>query len=96
MSDLKTEEETAAFLDALLTNTEKLMLAKRLAMVVLITEGVRETDIVNSLKTTYATVEKMKLMLDKSMSGYQIGLKKLKEKENWQRLKEALLKIARE
>jgi len=93
MADLQKEEEVAAFLDSLLTNTEKLMLAKRLAMVVLILEGVSDSKIVESLKTTHATVEKMKLMLDKTMGGYQVGLKKLRTRENWRKLKSALLSL---
>ncbi|GAG17297.1 unnamed protein product [marine sediment metagenome] len=92
MADLKTDEGAAAFLNSLLTNTEKLMLAKRLAMVVLIKEGISDSKIVETLKTTHATVEKMKLMLDKTMGGYQIGLKKLEKRENWRKFKEILLK----
>ena len=96
VTDLKTEEETASFLDSLLTNTEKLLLAKRLAMVILIKEGVSETQIVETLKTTYATVEKMKLMLDKKMGGYQIGLGKLEQRSDWKKLKKNLLELAGE
>lgn len=93
IADLKTKEEAASFLNSLLTNTEKIMLAKRLAIVILLTEGVSETEICNSLKTTYATVEKIRLMLDKKISGYQVGLKKLKKKEDWQKLKKVLIEL---
>ena len=94
IADLKTEEETAAFLDSLMTNTEKLMLAKRLAMVVLLTERIPDSEIVKTLKTTHSTVEKMKLMLDKRIGGYQIGLKKLEQRPDWKKLKKNLLKLA--
>ena len=93
ITDLQTEEETAHFLDSLLTNTEKLLLAKRLAMVILIKEGASETQIVETLKTTYATVEKMKLMLDKKIGGYQIGLEKLEQRPDWKKLRKNLLEL---
>lgn len=94
MADLETEGEVAAFLSSLLTRTEELMLAKRLAMVVLLLEDVPESKITETLKTTYATVEKMRLMLDRKLPGYQIGVKKLKKRENWQKLKKSLLELA--
>lgn len=94
MADLETEGEVAAFLNSLLTRTEELMLAKRLAAVVLLLEDVPESKITETLKTTYATVEKMRWMLDRKLSGYQIGLKKLKQRKNWRELKKNLLELA--
>ena len=93
MADLETEGEVAAFLNSLLTRTEEVMLAKRLAMVVLLLENVPESKITETLKTTYATVEKMRLMLDRKLPGYQIGVRKLKKRENWQKLKKSLLEL---
>jgi uncharacterized protein YerC len=95
VADLKTEQEVAVFLEALLTKTEKLMLGKRLAMVVLLSEGVPESQICETLKTTYSTVERTKLLLDKTMTGYQVGLKKLKKRQNWQMIKDLLFKLAK-
>lgn len=93
MADLETEGEVAAFLNSLLTRTEELMLAKRLAIVVLLLEKTPEAKIVKTLKTTYATVEKIRLILDRKISGYQVGVKKLKRRENWQKLKKSLLEL---
>jgi uncharacterized protein YerC len=95
LADLRTEAEVSTFLDSLLTNTEKLMLAKRLAMVVMLTEGVSDTQISQSLKTTYATIEKTKLLLGNKLAGYKVGLVKLKERKNWQLLRNALLELAK-
>lgn len=78
LANIKNKEKMAQFLDAFLSDTEKIMLAKRLAIVYLLREGVGETKIAGILNVTQATVSRIKLWYETKGNGYQIAIKKLK------------------
>lgn len=78
---LTKNEDMNAFLKSLLTDTEKLMLAKRLAIVVLLNENLPEGQIAEALHVTRMTVAKMRYYLDSHGEGYQLALQKLKEQQ---------------
>lgn len=88
------KKETIDFLSALLTPTEKLMLAKRLAIVVLLNEEVPEYKIAQGLHVTRITVSRMNLFWEARGAGFDIAFKKLMEEKNWGQFKKSLLKIA--
>jgi len=88
------EIEMQGFLEALLTPTERIMLAKRLAIVVLLKEGIPQSTISNILSVTQATVSRMQLFLEARGGGYDVALKKLASEKVLNEFKKYLLKIA--
>lgn len=88
------KEEMHEFISSLLSSTEKQMLAKRLAIVILLREGVQQKSIANTLNVTEATVSRMALYLEVKGKGYDMALQKLKNEKYMQELKKLLLKIA--
>ena len=57
---LKTTREVNQFLDELLTDTERLMLGKRLAIICMLSEGVSTYRIEKTLRVSISTVVEMK------------------------------------
>ncbi len=83
------------FLDVFLTKTEKVMLAKRLAIVYLLSEGVEETKIAEILSVTQPTVSRLKLWFETKGSGYKTAINKLNRQKLLEELKLLALEIAR-
>jgi uncharacterized protein YerC len=94
LSKISKHEEMTSFLGAFLTETEKLMLAKRLAIAVLIEEGLPESRIAESLHVTRITVAKMRYFLESRGQGYKIALQKISREKDLQMFKSLLLEIA--
>ena len=88
------KDEMSAFLLSLMTHTEKLMLAKRLAVIILLKEGLSQTDIANSLHLTRDTVFKLSLLFETKQEGYDIALRILKEEKMLSDFKDILMKLA--
>lgn len=95
LTDIKDQDSMAQFLDSFLSKTEKLMLAKRLALIYLLSEGIEETKISEILKTTLANVSRMKLKLESESMDYQQALAKIKKQKTLEELKDLALKLAR-
>ena len=95
LAKLSQKEEMRAFLLSILTATERLMLAKRLAVTFLLREGVPQDRIAEGLKVTQATVSKLQLITQARGQGFEIAYKKLIHEENIQDLKKLLLKLAK-
>lgn len=94
LAEIKSKKEMDSFLDALLSETEKLMLAKRLAMFYLLEEGITEENIAQVLNTTQATVSRMRLLYERKKVGYQVGIKKVKKEKLLKELKTLALRFA--
>ncbi|MCL5438590.1 MAG: trp operon repressor [Patescibacteria group bacterium] len=88
-------DEMVSFLDSLLTPTEKIMLAKRLAIIVLIEEGLPDSQISSILNVTRMTASKMQLFYEARGSGFKIGLKKLEELNRMESFKKFLISLAK-
>src|SRR3989344_7421758 len=88
-------QEMNSFLTSLLSNTEKLMLAKRLAVVVLLDENIPESTIANILNVTRETVARQRYRLELKGEGYKIAIKKLAEEKTLQGLKKLLVSLAK-
>ena len=58
IADVKTSRETKWFLDELLTETERVMFAKRLALIVMLKHGYSFRTIQRTLKVSLSTVER--------------------------------------
>lgn len=88
------EEEMSSLFHSLLSSTEQLMLSKRLAIIVLLQEGVAEPKIADALNVTRITVEKMRFFMETKGEGFDIALKKLEEEKRLQSFKKELLDLA--
>ena len=94
LTKLTKEEEMQSFLLSLTTPTEKLMLAKRLAMIILLKEGYSQSQIAAMLHVTRGTVFKMQLFMEARGQGYDLALQKIQNEKAMQELKGALVKLA--
>lgn len=95
LTDIKDQDSMAQFLDSFLSKTEKLMLAKRLALIYLLSEKIEETKISEILKTTLANVSRMKLKLENKNTGYQKALAKIKKQKTLEELKDLALRLTK-
>jgi uncharacterized protein YerC len=86
--------ETREFLFSLLSRTEKLMLAKRLAIVMMLKEDIQVQDISRALHVTRETVLRTQMKSEIKGNGYEIALKKLKNDKTMREFKDFLLKLA--
>lgn len=93
LTDIKDKQIMESFLNSILSKTEKTMLAKRLAMVFLLSENVEETKIAQILNVTQSTVSLMKLRLETKWAGYQQAVAKIKKQKALEELKILSLKI---
>lgn len=88
------EDDMSNLFLSLLSSTEQLMLAKRLAIIVLLKEGLPESKISDALHVTRITVEKMRLFLETKGRGFEIALKKLEEEKRLKAFKTVLLELS--
>lgn len=87
--------EIEKLISSLLTKTERLMIAKRLAIVVMLKEKVQEQDIADALHVTKETVERLKLLYQLHSEGYEVAIKKLQDEKIYKQFKRALISLAR-
>jgi TrpR-related protein YerC/YecD len=74
--NIKSEEEMERYIFDLMTPTERVMLAKRLAVASLLSKGYSYRDISEMLKVSTATVGRVSLWLRTAGDGYRLALKK--------------------
>ena len=65
------QKTTVSFIESLLTDTEKTMLAKRIAIALMILKGVDYEKIDNTLMVSKATIWRVKIWLDAKGSGFR-------------------------
>ena len=80
---LKNEKEVAQFFSDLLTKTERIMLAKRLAIVIMLEAGYPFRVISRALKVSEATISTMKDRFDRGGDGYKLALSRLEKEKFW-------------
>lgn len=93
LSSIQKSGDMVSFLDSLLTPTEKVMIGKRLAMIVLIEQGLHDSQITDLLHVTQATIAKMRLFYEARGSGFKVALKKLEEQKRLKAFKDTLLEM---
>lgn len=91
LAKLTKEEEMKGFLLSFLTQTERLMLAKRLAIAVLLKENLPVSHIATTLHVTRETVSRIQLILEARGEGYESALLKLKNEKIFQEFKTTLM-----
>lgn len=94
LTDIKDKRKMEEFINSFLSGTERLMFAKRLAIVFLLEERISETTIAETLNVTQATVSRIKLWYESKGRGYKVAIAKLKKKKMLEQLKWLALKIA--
>jgi uncharacterized protein YerC len=88
------KDEANTFFYSILSDTERVMVAKRLAIALLLKEGIDESAIARALNVTRETVDRINLVLLKRPQGYGLAIKKINEDKMMQELKKTLVKLA--
>ena len=81
LADLKSSADVKEFLTDLLTPTEKVMLAKRLAIALMLIKGYDYASIRSSLKVSPQTIGSVSLWLKYSGSGYRKSIERIIKKQ---------------
>lgn len=81
ISRLDREDHVDRFLSDFLTKTEKMMLAKRLALALMVEKGYHYFVIRDTLKVSTSTIRGMKSWLENRGEGYRLAIRKLAEKD---------------
>ena len=93
LTKIKKQDEMDSFLISLLTSTERLMLAKRIAIIILLKEDVPESHIASTLHVTRVTVSRLQFFWEARGQGYEIALKVLGNEKLMKEFKDGLLKL---
>jgi len=84
IKETKQKQETAEFLDDLFTRVERTMMAKRLAIAILLLENKHtQTQIANYLKVSTSTVTRINREITYSGDGLKLILKRIKKKKEF-------------
>ncbi|MBM3209444.1 hypothetical protein FJZ40_04100 [Candidatus Shapirobacteria bacterium] len=94
LGHLTKTEEISAFLESLLTKTERLMVAKRLAVAILLNENFSEAQIAEALHLTRMSVSRMRYYLESHGQGYQFALREINKQKVFQVFKKFLIDLA--
>lgn len=88
------KNEVNIFMFSLLSETERLMLAKRLAVAILLKEGVEQPSIAKALHVTRETVSRIDFAYMKRPQGFKEAFKKISEDKTMQDIKKMLINLA--
>jgi len=88
LTGVNEEKEMKMLLDAFLTSTEKIMLAKRLGVAYMLEEKIPFDEISGTLSVTRPTIDKIRIGLKLEESGYELALKVLRKTKNLEAFKQ--------
>ena len=88
LTGVNEEKEMRKLLDAFLTPTEKIMLAKRLGVAYMLKEKIPFDEISGTLSVTRPTVDKIRIWLKIEESGYELALRVLRKTKNLEAFKQ--------
>lgn len=98
LADIKKEEEIESFLKDILSPVEQVMIAKRLAIALLLARGFSYESIEATLKVSSATIMRVNFWLNHGGEGYRKVVEKImrekKREELFDKIDEFLLKIS--
>lgn len=87
-------DEAQKLLEALLSQTEKLMLGKRIAAVLLLDDGLPQTHIAETIKLTSETISKLSLLLETPRGqGFKVVIDKARNLQRTRLFKKILLDV---
>ena len=81
-ADIKTAKQIKSFFEDFLSPTEKIMLAKRMTIAILFSQGYDHRAISSMLKVSTTTVNNVAKYLQAKTPGYQLLIKKYLQKES--------------
>lgn len=84
LADLRLPSDVAEFLDDLLSPVEKTMLAKRLAIAILLVKDYDQRSISRTLKVSLTTVSKINFWFKNKGRGYKKVIDRFLKEEKWQ------------
>lgn len=87
------EKEMRMLMDAFLTSTEKIMLAKRLGIAYLVKEKVPLEEIAETLSITRPTIDKIRIWSKIEESGFELALKVLRKTKNMEAFKQIFKEV---
>ena len=94
IADLNTPSQVESFFKELLTPTEQVMLAKRLAIAILLTKKYSYESVVDILKVSPSTIGEISLWLKKEGKAFRVAITKIlkqeKQDEFWDNLEQFL------
>lgn len=90
VADIKKPQDVQTFLDEFLSPTEKVMLAKRMAIVILLSTGHDYRAISSMLKVSTSTVAKFALFLKIKSPGFQLLITKYLQKQSFSQMVQEL------
>lgn len=93
IKELKNKGEVDDFLSSALTDTERLMVSKRVVTAYLLRNKVEEKKIEDTLKLTPSTISRLKMWIDIRNRGFDLVFKKLDKRSVENAAKHSLLKI---
>ena len=93
IKELKTKAEVDQFLSSTLTDTERLMVAKRVVTAFLLENKVEEKNIGNTLKLTSATITRLKMWISLRREGFDLVFNKLGKRSKEDVVKQILYKV---
>ena len=97
ISQVKSKDDVKLFLSDLLSPVERIMVAKRLAIAVLLLKGSSYETIIDILKVSNETISKIALIL-RANSGYKIAVNKLLRseagREFWQGIEDLIYRLS--
>lgn len=93
IKEIRSKDEVEMFLNSVLTETERLMLSKRVVAAFLLQHGIEEQKISEMLKLTPATVSRLKLWILTRKKGFDIVFNKLEKERRNSIAKDVLLKL---
>jgi uncharacterized protein YerC len=93
IKDLDDVPDTEKFLISILSETERMMISKRIVAAFLLRHNVEPCKIQDILKLTPATISRLKLWIQTHQEGFNIIFDKLEKQRKWKITKEILFKI---
>lgn len=93
ISTLKTPEAAEQFLKDLLTPTEITMLSKRLAIAILLEKDYQYREISQTLKVSFATINKVRLWLELGGKGFKEAIGRILKEERLEKILDDVDKI---
>lgn len=93
IKELKTKSEVDRFLSSALTDTERLMISKRVLTAFLLRNSVEEKKIGETLKLTSATITRLKMWISLRREGFDLVFSKLKKRSREDVAKQIFYKI---
>jgi uncharacterized protein YerC len=93
IKELKTKDDVDNFLSSALTDTERIMVAKRVLTAFLLRNDVEEKKIGDTLKLTSATITRLKMWIKLRREGFDLVFDKLDKKSRESTAKQIFYKI---